>query len=150
MDYHDVPNPYKRLCLSELRNALLTGNPFFRQPFCGMWAVEGKSRFLRHVRPYWDVIRHRIAPAATTTLDQIRMAGQFQVYAGHVCSYEEGKDDVAVILALRHTRKELVVRAGLVVNCTGLSVSVPILSLITYIRKAEVANCVFFSQRLAE
>jgi uncharacterized NAD(P)/FAD-binding protein YdhS len=38
-----------------------------------------------------------------------------------VCSYEEGKDDVAVTLALRHTRKELVLRAGLVINCTGLN-----------------------------
>ncbi len=83
--------------------------------------IEEKSRFLRHIRPYWDVIRHRIAPAIAMTLDQLRTAGQFQVYAGRICSYEEGKDDVAVTFALRHTRKELVVRAGLVINCTGLN-----------------------------
>ena len=83
--------------------------------------IEEKSRFLRHVRPYWDILRHRIAPAIAMTLDQLRATGQLQVYAGRVRSYEEGKDDVAVTFALRHTRKELVVRAGLVINCTGLN-----------------------------
>ncbi len=83
--------------------------------------LEEKSRFLRHVRPYWEALRHRIAPAVAMTLDQIRTSGQFQVYAGHVCSYQEGRDGVAVTFALRRMRKELVVRAGLVINCTGLN-----------------------------
>jgi uncharacterized NAD(P)/FAD-binding protein YdhS len=83
--------------------------------------VEEKKRFLRHMRPYWDAFRHRIAPAAAKTLDQLRTAGQFQLYAGRVRSYEEGIDDVAVTLILRHARKELVVRTGLVINCTGLN-----------------------------
>lgn len=83
--------------------------------------IEEKGRFLRHVRPYWDIFRYRIAPATARAFDQICTAGQFQVYAGRVRSYEEGKDDVAVTLALRHTGKEIVVRAGLVINCTGLN-----------------------------
>lgn len=83
--------------------------------------IEEKARFLRHVRPYWDIVRYRIAPATAMAFDQIRMAGQLQVYAGRVCSYEEGPDDVTARLVLRHTRKELVLRSSLVINCTGLN-----------------------------
>jgi len=83
--------------------------------------MEEKRRFLRHVRPYWEVLRYRIAPAPAIAFDQMCAEGQLQVYAGHIRSYDEGNDDVAVTLALRHTRKELVVRADLVINCTGLN-----------------------------
>lgn len=83
--------------------------------------IEEKRRFLRHVRPYWEALRYRIAPATAMAFDQMRTDGQVQAYAGRVRCYNEGKDDVAVTLTLRYTRKEQVIRAGLVINCTGLN-----------------------------
>lgn len=52
-----------------------------------LWAeapAPVRARFLRHLRPWWDVHRHRLAPAVAARLEELRAAGIVQVEAGRL------------------------------------------------------------------
>lgn len=45
-----------------------------------------RSRFLRHLRPFWDVHRHRIAPSAADRLASAEASGRLRIVAGRILS----------------------------------------------------------------
>jgi uncharacterized NAD(P)/FAD-binding protein YdhS len=49
----------------------------------GLPALE-QARFLRHIRPYWDIHRHRMAPPAADLVDRLRADGTLRVLRGRV------------------------------------------------------------------
>ena len=54
-----------------------------------LWAEltpADKARFVRHVRPWWDVHRHRMAPPVAATLATMRAAGALHLHAGRITS----------------------------------------------------------------
>jgi uncharacterized NAD(P)/FAD-binding protein YdhS len=83
------------------------------------WRFEERRRFLRHVRPWWDVHRHRLAPAVAAKLDHLLGSGVLKVEAARLLSAHLHGEDVEI--KSRRRRGELVdVRhAALVVNCSG-------------------------------
>jgi uncharacterized NAD(P)/FAD-binding protein YdhS len=90
----------------------------------GIWEelyLAERSRFLRHVRPYWDVHRHRAAPATWQSIDRMRRSGEFQVRAGRVVRYETTPDGVRVLVRPRGQSKLEAIFVDRVVNCTGPS-----------------------------
>ena len=46
--------------------------------------VAERERFLRHLRPFWDVHRHRMAPAVADRFDRLVRDGMLEVRAGRV------------------------------------------------------------------
>lgn len=78
-----------------------------------------RQRFLRHVRPYWEVHRHRAAPeVAQSIADQIS-GGLIQVHAGRITGYAEDKRGVKVIWRDRKSGKPNSLLVDRVINCTG-------------------------------
>lgn len=49
-----------------------------------------RARFLRHLRPVWDVHRHRIAPAAAGRIAGLRASGRLRIAAGRILSLAPG------------------------------------------------------------
>jgi len=47
-------------------------------------AVAERARFLRHLRVYWDVHRHRMPAEVGERLDALRCAGRLRIHAGNV------------------------------------------------------------------
>ena len=43
-----------------------------------------RERFLRHVRAYWDIHRHRLAPSTRAAVDALRAAHRLTVHAGRI------------------------------------------------------------------
>ena len=80
---------------------------------------DEKRRFLRHLRPYWEVHRHRAAPeVAQSVADQIS-SGQLQVRAGRVTDYVEDENWATVTYRERKSGKATPVKVDRVINCTG-------------------------------
>ncbi len=78
-----------------------------------------RRRFLRHVRPYWEVHRHRAAPEiAQSIADQIS-GGQIRIHAGRIVHYAEDDRGVKVTYRDRKSGKENSLRVDRVINCTG-------------------------------
>ncbi|MBD2485395.1 FAD/NAD(P)-binding protein [Planktothrix sp. FACHB-1365] len=84
---------------------------------------QEKSRFLRHVQPYWDVCRHRVAPIIYQQIQDLFNQKQVIFHAGRILDYFENPDSVEVIIREKHNQKLLNLRVSLVVNCTGSGVN---------------------------
>lgn len=83
------------------------------------FSLAEKRRFLRHVRPYWDVHRHRIAPQVGSAIEKELKSGGIKNHAGRIIEYRE--DDLGVDVSYRNRRNGEVrtLRVGRVINCTG-------------------------------
>lgn len=73
-----------------------------------------QRRFLRHLRPWWDVHRHRIAPAVAARIQAMRDGGRLEVAAGRIVRVEGGTVTIA-----RRGGGELRRSFAAAVNCTG-------------------------------
>jgi len=78
-----------------------------------------KRRFLRHLRTYWDVHRHRIAGRVADQLAQQMRRGKIQVHAGRITEYAEERNAVAVTFRDRKSGLPVTLRVNRVINCTG-------------------------------
>jgi uncharacterized NAD(P)/FAD-binding protein YdhS len=88
----------------------------------GLWQqlpMPEQARFLRHVRPFWDVHRHRMAPQLSEAFDRLRDSGQVKVFAARLVSIRERADGLRVELRLRGTSELRVLDIGTLVNCSG-------------------------------
>jgi len=78
-----------------------------------------KQRFLRHLRPFWEIHRHRIAPEIDRLITYQLRSGQTRVHAGRILRYQEGGDGVAVTYRQRETGAHRHLFVDRVLNCTG-------------------------------
>ena len=79
-----------------------------------------QARFLRHVQPYWDVLRHRCAPVASTRYGELLASGAVSVFAGRVLAYHEDAQGVQVTWRPRGAPDRIEhLRVSYVINCTG-------------------------------
>ncbi|MGA9580967.1 MAG: FAD-dependent oxidoreductase, partial [Allosphingosinicella sp.] len=73
-----------------------------------------RRRFLRHLRPWWDVHRHRIAPRVAARIEAMRASGRLEVAAARIARVEGD-----VVTLARRGGGEIKRRFDAVVNCTG-------------------------------
>jgi uncharacterized NAD(P)/FAD-binding protein YdhS len=78
-----------------------------------------RRRFLRHVRPYWEVHRHRAAPQIAQSVAEQISGGQIQVHAGRITDYKEDERGVKVSYRDRKSGKANSIWVDRVINCTG-------------------------------
>ena len=80
-----------------------------------------RRRFLRHLRPWWDVHRHRLAPELGARLESLIAEGRLRPAAGRLVGVERaGRQRLRVVWRPRGERAELSLIVRRVVNCTGL------------------------------
>ncbi|PWR20707.1 FAD/NAD(P)-binding protein [Zavarzinia compransoris] len=91
----------------------------------GLWRAlpeAERRRFLRHVRPWWEIHRHRMAPQVAAGIERLIAAGTLTIAAGRIAGWGRAPDGVALRLAPRGGGAEITLAAAYVVNCTGASV----------------------------
>lgn len=82
-------------------------------------SIADRRRFLRHVRPIWDVHRHRLPPAAAAELHRLQAAGMLNVRAGTLQGVNITSAGIEVTWQPRGTRQRERTVVGRVFNCTG-------------------------------
>lgn len=100
------------------RNAVDELRPFTPDIWRAASASE-RSRFLRHLRPYWDVHRHRIAPGVAERLDGLRAEGRLEVRAAKVATAMPDGAGLRISLRPRGATESQTLKVARVVNCTG-------------------------------
>jgi uncharacterized NAD(P)/FAD-binding protein YdhS len=80
---------------------------------------DQQRRFLRHVRAYWDVHRHRIAPAVARTIATMIADGRLEVMAARITTVAEASGELEIGYRRRGERAERSLRAAYAINCTG-------------------------------
>lgn len=80
------------------------------------WSPRTRRRFLRHLRPWWDSVRHRVPREVFATLERLQAEGRLQVRAGHLLRHED--DNARVRWRGAHDAATVPARA--VIDATGL------------------------------
>lgn len=85
------------------------------------WSDRERRRFLRHLRPWWDIHRHRLAPAVAARIGQLIAEGHVTVTPAKVLSIDLLADGMGVEVTIRPRGKSESrnVRTAMVVNCSG-------------------------------
>lgn len=92
--------------------------PITQQLWASASATE-RRRFLRHLRPWWDVHRHRIAPSIAERLDQMQEEGRLHLAAGKIVSVEPSGGQALIRWRPRGGEADQSLVARRIVNCTG-------------------------------
>ena len=94
----------------------------YRPITADLWMRAGadeKSRMVRHLRPWWDVHRHRIAARIGQALEALKAGGRLTVVAGRLGRVERGADGVTVHWSPRGGGAAEPLTAGWMIDCTG-------------------------------
>ncbi|MEZ5995356.1 MAG: FAD/NAD(P)-binding protein [Hyphomonadaceae bacterium] len=81
--------------------------------------LEAKRRFVRHLRVWWDVHRHRAAPESAARANEMLASGKLRVLAGDVVSAARGKRGFEIYHRQRGSFVRHRLDVSAVINCTG-------------------------------
>jgi uncharacterized NAD(P)/FAD-binding protein YdhS len=82
-------------------------------------APERRSRFLRHLRPYWEVHRHRVPAGPLAAIRGLERHGVLDVQAGRIQALRILDGSVEVTWRPRGAARPRAWLVDCVVNCTG-------------------------------
>ena len=85
------------------------------------WPLPERRRFLRHLRPWWDVHRHRMAPAVASRIAALQERGLLEVRAARLEALEPAGDGFTALIRPRSSRRSERLRCSAVVDCSGMS-----------------------------
>ncbi len=83
------------------------------------WSLAERRQFLRHLAPWWNIHRHRLAPEVAARIDALRQAGRLAVAAGRIQRLTLEADGVEVAWTPRGESEPRLRRVAQVINCTG-------------------------------
>jgi len=79
--------------------------------------MDEKSYFLRRIRPYWEIARHRIPAKSSSMLNEMMNAGQLELMKGYIV--EAVTTDSGIEIVYRSERNAIRQVFHKVINCTG-------------------------------
>jgi len=87
-----------------------------------IWAalsLDERRRLVRHLRPFWDAHRFRVAPQVEEVLRRRKESGTFEVLAGSIADVSKTSGEIAVLIRLRRSGKHVVRKADAAAIATG-------------------------------
>jgi len=87
-----------------------------------MWnalSIEERKRFMRHLRPFWEIHRHRIPGESIAILKKMEQEGSLTFLAGRLQTGELVGDKVKITYRCRNSNINKHVTVDSIVNCTG-------------------------------
>lgn len=82
-------------------------------------SLDDRKRFLRFLRPYWEIHRHRMATQISAAFGELHDAGKIEFVAGQIATAQATNAGVELIIEQRHSKHRLAIAADWVINCTG-------------------------------
>ena len=117
-----------RALRAELRRASARGEDWrdvigaLRAHTPALWqrlSLAERARFLRHLRPHWDVARHRCAPQAHDLFTSLQAADRLQLLAARLAEVRATAGGLELTLRPRGGGPPQRRRVQAIVNCTG-------------------------------
>jgi uncharacterized NAD(P)/FAD-binding protein YdhS len=127
-DYPDGITSLARFVGEKAAQAVASGNDWrpvidalrpFTQDVWQAMSPSDRARFLRHLRPWWDVHRHRMPGVVADRIQAARERQQLRVLAGRIRAFRPQGKLVEVAYRPRGAETPAVLRAARVINCAG-------------------------------
>lgn len=96
----------------------------YNQRLWQSWPDKEKRRFLRHLRPWWNIHRHRLPPDLHEGLVRAIASGQVRLVAAEFTGIEKIADGVRATIRPRGGRATTTIDVARVYDCGGVSVDV--------------------------
>lgn len=96
----------------------------YNQRLWQSWPEREKRQFLRHVRPWWNIHRHRLPPDLHDELVRAVARGQVSLIAAEFVGIERAGGAVRATLRPRGTNRRETMDVARVYDCGGVSVDV--------------------------
>lgn len=96
----------------------------FNQRIWQGWSELSRRRFLEHVRPVWNIHRHRLPPDLHRRLQAAVVAGQVRLVAGKFLDVVRDGDGALATIRRRGAANTEQVKVARVYDCGGVSVDV--------------------------
>ncbi|MBV8521819.1 MAG: FAD/NAD(P)-binding protein [Acetobacteraceae bacterium] len=91
----------------------------FTQDVWQTMPLDDRKRFLRHLRPWWEVHRHRMPCPVAQRIEAARASGQLHIHAGRISAYEIRDSIARVILRPKGSNRDETIEAARVIACSG-------------------------------
>jgi len=104
--------------------AVVDGLRPYNQQIWQHWSLPSRRQFLRLIRPFWNVHRHRLPASLHQRLADAMTAGQLALIAAEVKGLERDEHGVRVTIRRRGQAASEVVTVTRVYDCGGLLVNV--------------------------
>ena len=87
-------------------------------------SLSERGRFLRHLRAWWDVHRHKVAPQVGATIEAMQADARLAAAAGKLVSAEAADGKALVRFRPRGADAVETLRVARIVNCTGPEIDI--------------------------
>jgi uncharacterized NAD(P)/FAD-binding protein YdhS len=96
----------------------------YNQSLWQSWPAWEKRQFLRHVRPWWNIHRHRLPPELYASLVRTVDAGQVTLIAAEFIDIERSGHSVRATIRPRGSDRQDIMDVARIYDCGGVSVDV--------------------------
>lgn len=96
----------------------------YNQRIWGSWSRHTRRQFLRHLRPWWNVHRHRLPPELHERMVSAIDSGQVRLLAGEFIGVTRHGDVARAEIRRRGTTMRETIEVARVYDCGGVSVDV--------------------------
>jgi len=96
----------------------------YNQRIWQSWSEHTRRQFLRHVRPWWNIHRHRLPPVLHERMRQAVECGQVRLTPAEFLDVERHGDGVRGVIRPRGTHDHVNLDVARVYDCGGVSVDV--------------------------
>ena len=96
----------------------------FNQRIWQNWTPEVRRQFLEHVRPLWNIHRHRLPPHYHRQMQQAIEGGQLELVAGKLATMERHDGGVLVTFRRRGQVETETLQVARVYDCGGITLDV--------------------------
>jgi uncharacterized NAD(P)/FAD-binding protein YdhS len=83
------------------------------------WPVAERKRFLRHLRTYWEISRHRVPQTTYDALMTLIADDHLRLISGRLIRVSEAVGHVDVVLCERKNNSVQTLSVDRIINCTG-------------------------------
>lgn len=97
--------------------AVIDGLRPITQAFWQDWTIDEKKYFLKRLRPFWEIARHRIPGASSVVLNQLVESGQLMIGKGQINAAQSLPEGIRVVYDFEKVQQEGVFQK--LINCTG-------------------------------
>jgi uncharacterized NAD(P)/FAD-binding protein YdhS len=81
--------------------------------------IRQRQSFLRHLRPWWDVHRHRMARVIADRIEAARQSGQLTIIAAHLVSVKNQAEHISILYRQRRGLAIEQLDAATIIDCRG-------------------------------
>jgi uncharacterized NAD(P)/FAD-binding protein YdhS len=96
----------------------------YNQRIWQSWSERSKRQALRHLRPWWNIHRHRLPPELHSRLSQAVQRGQVELVAAEFLDIERAGDGVRATVRRRGGQVRETIDVARVYDCGGVTVDV--------------------------